>query len=67
MMLRIEFDEQVWSKIIDVLADRPFKECGAIINTMAQQFAEQRQQPESARPQGNGKLEVESVQPSPQR
>jgi hypothetical protein len=43
MILKIEFEEQVWSAVIDMLAEHPFKRSGAIINTMAQQI--QSQQP----------------------
>ena len=49
MMLRIEFEEQVWTAIIDMLAEHPYKRSGAIINTMAQQIQEQRGE-------GNGKM-----------
>jgi hypothetical protein len=42
MTLRIEFDEQVWAQVIDMLAEQPYKRSGAIINTMAQQIQEQR-------------------------
>ena len=44
MTLRIEFDEQVWAQVIDMLAEQPYKRSGAIINTMAQQIQEQRGQ-----------------------
>jgi hypothetical protein len=49
MILKIEFEEQVWSAVIDMLAEHPFKRSGAIINTMAQQIQEQRGE-------GNGKM-----------
>jgi hypothetical protein len=49
MTLRIEFEEQVWAQIIDMLAEQPYKRSGAIINTMAQQIQEQRGD-------GNGKM-----------
>ena len=55
MMLRIEFDEQVWAQIIDMLAEQPYKRSGAIINTMAQQIQEQR----PAMGTGNGPIEAE--------
>ena len=55
MMFRIEFEEQIWSAIIDMLAEHPYKRSGAIINTMAQQIQEQRP-PGGA---GNGKLAEE--------
>jgi hypothetical protein len=54
MMLKIEFDEQVWSAIIDMLAEHPYKRSGAIINTMAQKIQEQR--PDSGLGTGNGKI-----------
>jgi hypothetical protein len=57
MMLRIEFDEQVWAQIIDMLAEQPYKRSGAIINTMAQQIQEQRP-PQMA---GNGRMAAESA------
>ena len=49
MTLKIEFEEQVWAAIIDMLAEQPYKRSGAIINTMAQQIQEQRGE-------GNGKM-----------
>jgi len=49
MTLRIEFEEQVWAQIIDMLAEQPYKRSGAIINTMSQQIQEQRGE-------GNGKM-----------
>ena len=42
MMLRIEFEELVWAQIINMLAEMPYKQSRAIINTMAQQIQEQR-------------------------
>ena len=42
MMLRIEFEEQVWVQIINMLAEMPYKQSGAIINTMAAQIQAQR-------------------------
>ena len=42
MMLRIEFEEQVWAQIINMLAELPYKQSGAIINTIAAQIQEQR-------------------------
>ena len=53
MMLKLEFEEQIWAQIIDMLADQPYKRSGAIINTMAQQIQEQR--PEGLRAASNGK------------
>jgi hypothetical protein len=49
MTLKIEFEEQVWAQVIDMLAEQPYKRSGAIINTMAQQIQEQRGE-------GNGKM-----------
>jgi hypothetical protein len=57
MMLRIEFEEQVWAQIIDMLAEQPYKRSGAIINTMAQQIQEQRP-PQMT---GNGRMTAESA------
>ena len=57
MTLRIEFEEQVWAQIIDMLAEQPYKRSGAIINTMAQQIQEQRP-PQMA---GNGRMATESA------
>ena len=54
MMLRIEFEEQVWAQVIDMLAEHPYKRSGAIINTMAQQIEEQR--PKGG---GNGQMETD--------
>jgi len=48
MMLKIEFDEQVWAQIINMLAEMPYKQSGAIINTIAQQIQEQRSPVEGA-------------------
>jgi hypothetical protein len=42
MTLKIEFEEQVWADIINMLADQPYKRSGAIINTMAAQIQAQR-------------------------
>ena len=56
MTLRIEFDEQVWAQIIDMLAEQPYKRSGAIINTMAQQIQEQRP-PQMA---GNGRIQEQA-------
>ena len=42
MMLHIEFEEQVWAQIIDMLSEHPYKRAGAIINTMAAQIQAQR-------------------------
>ena len=53
MTLKIEFEEQVWAQIIDMLAEQPYKRSGAIINTMAQQIQEQRP-PQMA---GNGRIQ----------
>ena len=54
MMLKIEFEEQVWAQIINMLAEMPYKQSGAIINTMAQQINEQRLPMENAG--GNGSI-----------
>jgi hypothetical protein len=48
MMLKIEFEEQVWAQVINMLAEMPYKQSGAIINTMAQQINEQRLPTEGA-------------------
>ena len=53
MMLKIEFEEQVWAQIINMLAEMPYKQSGAIINTMAQQIQE-------SRGGGNGSVAVDS-------
>ena len=45
MTLKIEFDEQVWAQIINMLAELPYKQSGAIINTIAAQIQEQRDPP----------------------
>jgi hypothetical protein len=42
MILKIEFDETVWAKIIDMLATQPYKDAGPVIAAIAQQFQEQR-------------------------
>jgi hypothetical protein len=42
MTLKIEFEEQVWAQIIDMLSEHPYKRTGAIINTMAAQIQAQR-------------------------
>ena len=42
MTLKIEFEEQVWAQIIDMLSEQPYRRCGAIINTMAAQIQAQR-------------------------
>jgi hypothetical protein len=55
MMLRIEFEEQVWAQVIDMLAEQPYKRSGAIINTMAQQIQNQREPLMG----GNGQMEAE--------
>ena len=55
MMLKIEFEEQVWAQIINMLAEMPYKQSGAIINTMAQQIQEQQ-----SRGGGNGSVAVDS-------
>ena len=44
MILKIEFEEQIWAQVIDMLAEQPYKRSGAIINSMAQQIQEQRGQ-----------------------
>ena len=54
MMLKIEFEEQVWAQIINMLAEMPYKQSGAIINTIAQQIQEQRSPIENAG--GNGSI-----------
>jgi len=42
MIIKVEFEEQVWADIINMLADQPYKRSGAIINTMAAQIQAQR-------------------------
>ena len=54
MTLKIEFEEQVWAQIINMLAEMPYKQSGAIINTIAMQMQEQRPPPDSA---GNGPVQ----------
>ena len=49
MTLKIEFEEQIWAQVIDMLAEQPYKRSGVIINTLAQQIQEQRGQ-------GDGKM-----------
>jgi hypothetical protein len=56
MIIKVEFEEQVWAQIINMLAEIPYKQSGAIINTIAMQIQEQRPPPDNA---GNG-----PVQPS---
>jgi hypothetical protein len=51
--LKIEFEEQVWAQVIDMLAEHPYKRSGAIINTMAQQIQDQK--PKGV---GNGAMET---------
>ena len=41
-VFRIEFEEQIWAEVINMLADQPYKRSGAIINTLAAQIQEQR-------------------------
>jgi len=56
MTLRIEFEEQVWAQIIDMLSEHPYKRAGAIINTMAAQIQAQRPpegQMVASKPNGN--------------
>ena len=56
MTLRIEFEEQVWAQIIDMLSEHPYKRTGAIINTMAAQIQAQRPpegQMVASKPNGN--------------
>jgi hypothetical protein len=61
MMLRIEFEEQVWVQIINMLAEMPYKQSGAIINTIAQQIQQQRdQEQQPMRGAGNGSAKVDS-------
>ena len=59
MMLKIEFEEQVWAQIINMLAEMPYKQSGAIINTIAQQIQEQRPPAENvaAARAGNGPIQ----------
>ena len=60
-VFRIEFDEQVWAEIINMLADQPYKRSGAIINTLAAQIQEQRT-PEGSRVRGSNSGERAGVQ-----
>ena len=53
MMLKIEFEEQVWAQIINMLAEMPYRQSGAIINTIAQQIQE-------SRGGGNGSVATDS-------
>ena len=54
MIIKIEFEEQVWAQIINMLAEMPYKQSGAIINTIAMQIQEQRPPAETA---GNGPIQ----------
>ena len=60
-VFRIEFDEQVWAQIINMLAELPYKQSGAIINTVAAQVQEQRT-PEGSRVGGSNSGERAGVQ-----
>lgn len=42
MILKIEFEEAIWQKIVDMLATQPYKDAGPLIAAMAQQFEKQR-------------------------
>jgi hypothetical protein len=42
MNFKIEFDETVWAKIVDMLATQPYKDVGPIIAALAQQFQQQK-------------------------
>ena len=56
MTLKIEFEEQVWAQIIDMLSEHPYKRTGAIINIMAAQIQAQRPpegQMVASKPNGN--------------
>ena len=44
MNLKIELDETVWAKVIDMLATQPFKDVAPIIANLSQQFQQQQQQ-----------------------
>jgi hypothetical protein len=59
---KIEFDEQVWAEIINMLADQPYKRSGAIINTLAAQIQEQRTPAEGSRVGGGNSGERAGVQ-----
>jgi hypothetical protein len=59
---RIEFDEQVWAQIINMLAELPYKQSGAIINTIAAQIQEQRDPAEGSRVRGSNSGERAGVQ-----
>ena len=61
MTLKIEFEEQVWAQVIDMLAEQPYKRSGAIINTMAQQIQEQRSPQMPPQMAGNGRVSAESA------
>ena len=54
MIIKVEFEEQIWAQIINMLAEMPYKQSGAIINTIAMQIQEQRPPPDSA---GNGPIQ----------
>ena len=54
MIIKVEFEDQVWAQIINMLAEMPYKQSGAIINTIAMQIQEQRPPAESI---GNGPIQ----------
>ena len=61
MIIKVEFEEQVWAQIINMLAEMPYKQSGAIINTMAMQIQQQRdQEQQPMRAAGNGPVKAES-------
>jgi hypothetical protein len=59
MIIKVEFEEQVWAQIINMLAEMPYKQSGAIINTIAIQIQEQRPPAETATA-GNGPIQPTS-------
>jgi hypothetical protein len=42
MILKVEFDETVWARIIDMLATQPYRDAGPVIAAIAQQFQQQK-------------------------
>lgn len=57
MMFRVEFEEQVWAQVVDMLLDQPGKKCIMIVSMIQQQISEQRP-PEGPRG-GNGSVLVQ--------
>lgn len=42
MMLKVEFEEAVWVKVVDMLSTQPYKDAGPVIAALAQQFQAQK-------------------------